>query len=525
MNPRPRIILLAVSAILVLFGNQSTSEAQTAPSSWRVNGVSFADFANRMSKSIEGTIPGMPFYGANQTPGAAFVPLDFRYAADNVPASPITTQPMSKVGFWASWTVDLNDDNIWLYAIPGSALETEFTRRNEIRRCSNQTIDNGQPAFGPASCNSSGGSGSRGDSSLGGARYVGYATVAVLRSCGVVIVNTQLSTHSPRSAGLDPQPDAISESRSLASKYAKDIMQKLLVAFDQVCTFGPTYPTYTPTPTPTPAPTYSPTPAPTPSPSPLATPAQVGMLKLVTYYNHRHNDSVTLSSDDAIRGAGAGGYTFSGDAGGYVFSGQALGTVPLKLYYNSSIGDYFTTATAEGERSAVAAGYRFVRVEGYVFSSYQPLTVPLKLFWSANRSDNLTIATPEGETGALNSGYSFVRVEGHIPKSLPSAPVACGLGVRWDEYEDGWTGLWQRRGNSDIFDSIWTGPAGQRASAVMSIGMVGDQVTVQRTQPNGGTCTYAGTLGVDGLSVTGSYYCSWWPNGGRTQWRASIRCS
>src|SRR5262245_16266355 len=63
-------------------------------------------------------------------------------------------------------------------------------------------------------------------------------------------------------------------------------------------------------------------------------------------------------------------------------------TVPLKLYWSDRRGDNFTTATAVGEQSALAAGYQFSRVEGYVFTYPRPGTVPLKLYWSEQRGDN-----------------------------------------------------------------------------------------------------------------------------------------
>jgi hypothetical protein len=495
--------------------------AQVQPN-WRVNTISFADFATRMSGSVQNSITGMPFYQGSQSQNAAFSPLDFRYTADNVPAAPITTQPTSRVGFWASWTIDLNDDNVWLFVIPPASLDSEFLRRNEISKCSMHPIDSGQPAFGSASCNSSGSSGSRGDSSLGGARYVGYAAVAVLRACGTIKVNTQLTTHSPREAGLDPRQDAVNESRALASKYAKDIMVNLINAFDPVCSSvrGPS-PQQTPMPTPTPIVRQTPVPTPTPNPDQGG---QLSMRKLHLYYNDQHHDSLTIASDDAMRAAATAGYRYIGEAGGYVFVGQPMGTIPLSLWYNSSYGDYFTSTTTDTAGMA-RLNYQFVRVEGYVYPSQQPNSVPLKNFWAPSRSDYFATATSAGETGALNSGYSFVRIEGYLPSASAVNSGACGLGVRWDETEDGWSGQWMRRGMSSVFDSIWVSPTGQRAGAIMSISIAGSQVTIRRDQAGVGTCNYSGQIAADGINVSGGYTCSWWPNGGTNPWRAVIRCN
>ena len=43
--------------------------------------------------------------------------------------------------------------------------------------------------------------------------------------------------------------------------------------------------------------------------------------------------------------------------------------IRLKLFWNAAKHDNFVTATAQGEREALAAGYVFVRVEGYVLDA------------------------------------------------------------------------------------------------------------------------------------------------------------
>ena len=40
---------------------------------------------------------------------------------------------------------------------------------------------------------------------------------------------------------------------------------------------------------------------------------------------------------------------------------------PLALYWHSGRGDFFSTATSQGERDALAAGYKLVRTEGFIF--------------------------------------------------------------------------------------------------------------------------------------------------------------
>lgn len=86
----------------------------------------------------------------------------------------------------------------------------------------------------------------------------------------------------------------------------------------------------------------------------------------------------------------------------------------LRLFYNETRHDNFTTATAEGVSDARRAGYLEVRAEGIVDNTQIAGTVPLKLFYSQARHDNFTTATTQGETAARNAGYRFVRVEGYL---------------------------------------------------------------------------------------------------------------
>ena len=54
--------------------------------------------------------------------------------------------------------------------------------------------------------------------------------------------------------------------------------------------------------------------------------------------------------------------------------------VPLNLYYSIARHDNFLTATDIGARSAIEAGYQYVRIEGYVYHDQAPdrNLVPLK---------------------------------------------------------------------------------------------------------------------------------------------------
>jgi hypothetical protein len=107
-------------------------------------------------------------------------------------------------------------------------------------------------------------------------------------------------------------------------------------------------------------------------------------------------------------------------------------TVPLKLYWSSARGDNYTTATAAGEASAIAAGYQFARNEGCVLTSPDSASrAPLKLFWSGARGDNYTTATAAGESAARGASYQFVRNEGFVFTGAASGRVPLDTFWSW----------------------------------------------------------------------------------------------
>ena len=391
------VCLVAITCIWREAGAVSASDQA-------VDRINFAAFAKKMSTAIENAMPGMPFFGSRMPSNQPVMPLDFAYTSLDAPANPVTTDPMSKTKFMVRWTIYLNDDGEYLRITPANGLIKEFKDKNDLSRCPSANIDTGISAFGEAACNASSSSGQTGASSLMGPLYTGSAWIAVRRPCGLLVATGQLNTHSPATRGREYKQDAVNEIRALASKYTKDVMADLLKAFDPVCSGV----VADPIPTRSPGRTSSPTPAPTASRSP-----SLRMQKLVTYYNAQHHDSVTIVSDEAMRGAEAGGYRRQRDAGGFVFVDPVPGSIALNLWYNSNIGDYCLT-TATDHAPLTNSGYQYVRTEGYAYPSQQPRSMPLKLFWSAARGDYLTTASVEAEAEALRSGYVLMRIEGYV---------------------------------------------------------------------------------------------------------------
>jgi alkylated DNA nucleotide flippase Atl1 len=125
---------------------------------------------------------------------------------------------------------------------------------------------------------------------------------------------------------------------------------------------------------------------------------------------------------------------------------------------------------------------------------------------------NFAFAISKGKVFTYNVAYLF---------DAPDASLADVLGRVWQESESGWQGVWTRRGTSNVFDAVWA-DGSARASAELTITISGDQVTVdRRNQTDSGTCDYVGTLADDGVTVTGTYSCSWAP--GPFDWSATIQ--
>jgi hypothetical protein len=125
---------------------------------------------------------------------------------------------------------------------------------------------------------------------------------------------------------------------------------------------------------------------------------------------------------------------------------------------------------------------------------------------------NFAFAIAKGDIFTYNVAYLF---------DAPEASPADALGRLWQESESGWQGVWTRRGTSNVFDAVWA-DGSARATAELTITISGNQVTVKRrNKTDSGTCDYVGTLAADGVTVTGTYSCSWAP--GPFDWSATIQ--
>jgi len=93
---------------------------------------------------------------------------------------------------------------------------------------------------------------------------------------------------------------------------------------------------------------------------------------------------------------------------------------------------------------------------------------------------------------------------GHAPV-FSAAPHSDILGSVWQESENGFSGVWTRRGTSDVFDAVWDNVNGRQVTAVLTMTWTGsDTVSIYRKDTSDSLeVDYTATIGRDG-SVTGS---------------------
>ena len=97
------------------------------------------------------------------------------------------------------------------------------------------------------------------------------------------------------------------------------------------------------------------------------------------------------------------------------------------------------------------------------------------------------------------------------------------LGRVWREKEDkGWEGLYTRRGNSSLFDAIWTRKESEKVKGVLIVHLSGNKAFIEsRQQSNGRELDYEGTISEDSRTISGTF----WPPGSTgpiLRWEATI---
>ncbi len=132
-----------------------------------------------------------------------------------------------------------------------------------------------------------------------------------------------------------------------------------------------------------------------------------------------------------------------------------------------------------------------------------------------DRQTGDTRVVREQRTGSTDHGWG--------DRSRDNERSRFSLGRVWREQESGWSGLWRRRGDTNVFDAVWTGPG--RVTATLEIRFEGnDGIKIERRNSSDGVnCHYSGRIS-DGPShgrrmISGTYRCG---NGGIIPWSATI---
>jgi hypothetical protein len=121
--------------------------------------------------------------------------------------------------------------------------------------------------------------------------------------------------------------------------------------------------------------------------------------------------------------------------------------------------------------------------------------------------------------------YVWAAIPRGVSPQSDAAP-ADRLGSQWLTVEGGWSGVWIRRGASNLFEAIWT-LGGSRIEAQLSIALQGDRVEINRVDTKStvglSSCTYSGRW--NGTSWNGTNMCTV-PEGGSFgpyEWTAVVR--
>ena len=178
----------------------------------------------------------------------------------------------------------------------------------------------------------------------------------------------------------------------------------------------------------------------------------------------------------------------------FTFACPARGAISTRLWGTDLYTDDSSICTA-----AVHAGLITLAAGGMVTIEIRPGATAYQ------RSTRNGVSSQS--FGSWNGSFVFVG-------SQAGAPSGCGLGARWEviDASGGWSGIWTRRGNSNVFDALWRRGGERDVTGTLSISINGSTITGYRTtNPNRfgtSTCTYNATLASDGINMNGLVSCN-----------------
>ena len=172
------------------------------------------------------------------------------------------------------------------------------------------------------------------------------------------------------------------------------------------------------------------------------------------------------------------------------------------------------TATAEDDKGLTTSKTVFIPI--YDDDEWTTNWVNSRL--RRARQDGYLQADSRPSTGIrVAPGESGVRAG----RASAQAGAFAKLGRRWASTSElGWSGVWTRRGNSNVFDATYTHPQHGRVTATLTIDIdARNNVFIRRTDISstkrppgwapGKTCTYRGKMDAAGKVVTGTTSCDW----------------
>jgi len=143
------------------------------------------------------------------------------------------------------------------------------------------------------------------------------------------------------------------------------------------------------------------------------------LIPLQLYWSGKKLDNFVTATPEGAQEAMAAGYRYVRVEACITGAGPELSEKtpqkqPLKRFWSQDRGDHFAAASMRGEHDASAASYELKGTEGYISRHQKPGTIPLKLYWNSVRKDNFSTATRQGVHDAEAAGYRFARIQGYV---------------------------------------------------------------------------------------------------------------
>lgn len=214
------------------------------------------------------------------------------------------------------------------------------------------------------------------------------------------------------------------------------------------------------------------------------------------------------------------------------FIRENIGSIELAQKYNECVKANIDSNNRAGLHIAADSNDHDVVVQVWWIPD-SPLEIAPKVNSFTVSGATFDDAIPHG-LRLKPTGYSILlkRIEGSavsivvnttkgtISETVPA--IGGELGERWlDSIDDGgWTGIWDRREDTNVFDAEWRKINEHNVTAVLTLHQAGKDLFIERRQSSDGNdCDLRGTISDDGKIMSGTYKCE---NGGEGNWQAKL---